>query len=154
MNKQSQSLLDFINVVPLQSLVLLGRSPVSNKEATTLYNLWRESERDLNGNIIAPLSSDPTTIASLTTKGMLKSKLNGYTISDNRLLEITKKGKEIIKNIILHTERSVFDKSASGMIDYESVDRLINKPILTASKIVSKQQEPQNWFQRAIWRSY
>lgn len=151
MNKQSQSLLDFINVIPLQSLVLFGRSPVSNKEATTLYNLWRESDRDLYGNIIIPTSSDPTAIAALTTKGMIKSK-NSFTIGDKRLLEITKKGKEIIKNIILHTERSAFDKSASSVVDYESVYRLLNKQAST--KTASKQQSPQSWFQRIIWRSY
>lgn len=152
MNKQNQSLLDLINVVPLQSVVLF-RSPVSNKEATALYKLWQESDRDVYGNIIIPQSSDPTLIASLTTKGMVESKTNSFVIGDKRLLEVTKKGKEIIKNIILHTERSTFEKSASGTIDYESIYRLINNS--TINKTASTHcQTPRSWFQRISWKSF
>lgn len=145
--KQSQSILDFLNFMPLQS-IMVGRSPINNKEATVLFNIWKESKRDHYGNIVLSKDADPTSIASLTSKGIVKNK-SGHSFGD-RVIEITSKGKNIIKNIVLHSEKSAFEKSADT-IDYESIYRLTNKPILekSASRI---EREPKSWFQKALWR--
>lgn len=124
MKKQNQSLLDFINFVPLQSV----RAPINHNETKTLMEIWN-GDRDVYGNILVPQTADPTTIASLTTKGLVKSKLNGFSIGNNRLIEITKTGKELVKTLILHNETSAFEKKANN-------------------------DKGESWFQRALWKFF
>lgn len=152
MHKQSQSLLDFINFFPLQS-IQVERSPLNNKEAQSLYSLWK-GDRDNYGNIIVPEDIDSMAVAALTSKGMVKGKLGGMSIGNKRILEITKRGKEIIKNIILHNETSAFEKE-SNSLDYESIHRLTANPTMTtATKVASKQIVETNWLQRVLWKSF
>jgi len=148
MHKRGQSLLDFINVFPLQS-IQVSRSPISNKEASALLDIWN-CAKDEYGNKIITDNIDPTIVAALTSKGMVKNKLNGLTIGNKKILEITKKGKEIIRNIILQSETSAFEKSSK--IDYESIHRLLDNPMSkSASKI---NQETPNWLQKVLWKSF
>ena len=56
MVKEGQSMLDFINYLPLQAIKII-RSPISNKEAQTLYDIWSNGDRDEYGGIIVPSSS-------------------------------------------------------------------------------------------------
>ena len=116
MRKYSQSLLDFINILPLKGLAIT-RSPISNKEAQALYDIW-QGQTSKNSSV--PEHVDPILVAALTTKGMIKSKFGLLMDSSPRNIEITPQGREIIRNIILHTEKSTFEKKSS-VIDYEAI---------------------------------
>jgi hypothetical protein len=115
MIKEGQSLLDFINFFPLQALHV-RRSPVSDKEAKTLYEMFK-SDRDPYGRIVVPSHVDSQQISTLASKGLLNT-----TGIGTRTVEITAKGKEVIRNIILFAERSQFEKS-SEEINYDSIYR-------------------------------
>jgi len=121
MIKEGQSLLDFINFLPLQAVVR-RKSPITNKEAQTLLSIW-ESDKDQYGNLLIPEDVDATRVASLTSKGLIQTKPGMAAVLGGlgRSVEITKQGREIIRNIILHSENSSFDKVAGKKLDYESI---------------------------------
>lgn len=149
MKKKAQSLLDFINVLPLQSIQIVPRSPVTNKEAQALFGIWN-SDRDEYGNCIVPEDADPMTVAALTTKGMIKNKPISRVGSGDmpiRLVEITDKGRHIVRNIILANEKSAFEKDHDDFdFKYEFIHRTASN-----QKVASRiELHPQNWLQRAF----
>lgn len=121
MIKEGQSLLEFINFLPLQAVVR-KRAPLTNKEAQALYTIW-EGDKDRYGNILVPDDVDPMAVASLTTKGIIQSKPSMAAVLGGlgRAVEITRVGKEIIRNIILYSEKNAFEKQSSKAVDYESI---------------------------------
>lgn len=137
MKKQSQSLLDFINVFPLQAIVVRHNSPVNNKEAQTLFNIWK-ADRDDDGNFEVPQDADVTSIASLTTKGMITNKHRGFLDNPVRKVEITDKGSNIIRNIILYTEKSNYEKN-DKKLNYEAIHQAVKSGPEKHSKI------KENW---------
>jgi hypothetical protein len=150
--KENQSLIDFFQTAPLSSF-LIRRSPISNKEAQILYDVWSSGNKDEYGKHIVPLESDPITIASLTSKGYVKNQLSRYSRDNSatvRTLEFTKKGKDVIQKIILYKERSAFEKS-SEQIDYESIcmAEAFKKDTKEAKTASSKPN--QNWLQKLCW---
>ena len=103
MNKENQSLIDFLQTIPLSSFVLRP-SLISNKEAETLHNIWLRGDKDEYGKHIIPNEVDSMQIASLTSKGYLRNQPSRFATKDlmpARLCEFTDRGKEIIKKIIL-----------------------------------------------------
>lgn len=131
----------FDSFFPLQSMEA-HRASVDSKEVKTLFDIWKNSSSSSNLSISADF--DPTVVAALTTKGLIKFKRNqGY---ENQKIEITQIGKNIIRNLILHTEKSKFNKQSSSGLSEE----LINKAIYhTASRI--EKDNSNNWLKRA-WK--
>ena len=121
MIKTGQSLLDFINYLPLQA-IQIHRAPLSNKEAQTLYTIW-DCDRDENGDILLSNNIDAMQVASLKTKGLIRSKPSMASVlnGSSNVIEITKQGKEVIRNIVLYTEKNSFEKKSAKDIDYESI---------------------------------
>ena len=141
----SPSLFDFINFFPLQA-VQVPRSPINDKEARTLFKIWN-SEKDAYNGIIVPHDADPLVVAALISKGLVISKQAHPSLkTPTRVVEMSKRGKEIIRNIILQTEKSAFERTASDF-SYEAIYNQINK---TASRI--ERYEPRNWLERSgLW---
>lgn len=153
MNKQSQSLLDFINVFPIQA-ILVKRSPISNKEAQTLFKIWK-GDKSNSGGFVVPVDVDPMQVAGLTTKGMIKNKCAGLVIQDSpqRSVEITSKGKQIIRNIILYSEKSSFEQVPDDF-NYEAIHTAFldvgkTKEAKTASRQVVE-RNPRSWLEKLV----
>ncbi len=149
MDKSNQSLVDFLQTLPLSSF-MIERNALSNKEAQTLYDLWSTGEVDEYGRLVVGTRVDPMQIASLTTKGYVSNHPNKYIIGrvPTRTLELTKKAKEVIRKIILHKEKSSFDKT-SNIINYDAICREADKIKQTNGKIASRvHQKANNWLQR------
>ena len=143
-NKESQSMLDFINIIPDNLLSRYRKPFISNKEATTLYNIWK-SNKDEYGKFIIPKETSKVIVNKLNNIGLIRTSLR----SD--VAEITKKGQEIIKNIILHTEKSSFEKQADGEINYELIHQaILNGPKVKEAKIASKikHNHNMNWLKK------
>jgi hypothetical protein len=51
MNKHSQSLIDFLQTIPLSSF-LFNRGGLSAAESQNLYNIWLHNEKDVYGKYI------------------------------------------------------------------------------------------------------
>jgi DNA-binding MarR family transcriptional regulator len=151
MNKQSQSI--FFNFLPLQS-VNISRSPLSNKEAQTLYDIWK-SDKDVYGKFIVSDDIDSFQVSSLKTKGYVRAPDDRFNIKESKVpyVEITDKGKQVIRNIILHTEKSALDKS-SEVINYEAIyarldNNLSMKEAKTASSI-TEAKKFKNWLRKVV----
>lgn len=151
MKKKAQSLLDFINVLPLQSIQIVPRSPVTDKEAKALFNIWN-GDRDEYGNCVVPKDQDPMVVASLTSKGMIKNKPVSRVGSGStpvRCVEITKKGKSIVRNIILSNEKSAFEANNDDFdFQYEFIHRTASN-IKMASRVDITET---NWLCRVMKR--
>ena len=131
MLKQSQSLIDFINYLPIQSI--LRHDILTTKEAESLMKIW-ECDREGDSVLVSDMI-DPLQVANLTSKGLIKSKFATTPKSEYyKMVDITDKGKEIIRNMVLRGEKSSFDKT----------QKLAN--IKTASR-----QEQSNWLQK-LWK--
>ena len=112
MYKYSQSLIDFLTIFPFP--LEQNRNSITTKEAETLIDIWN-GNRDEYGNILIPDSADTLQVASLTTKGFIKTKSTGRiaTYAEARQIEITDKGKEVIKKFILQNEKSAFEEKTN-----------------------------------------
>jgi hypothetical protein len=89
-----------------------------------------------------PDDTDPLVVASLISKGFIVSKPEYAGLMPTRTIEMSKRGKEIIRNIILQTEQSSFERKAHSDFSYDAICKV-------ASKI-----EPHtvNWLVRAgLW---
>ena len=152
MNKDNQSLVDFLQALPFSSF-MVPRSLISNKEAQALYDIWTNGEKDEYGKYIVPEDIDGMHITSLTTKGYMRNHASRFATRDlrtNRTCDFTNKGKDVIQKIILFKEQSAFEKS-SNMVDYEAICRAEMKVPKTADKIASRSRQPRNWLER-VWK--
>lgn len=149
-NKENQSIIDFLQTLPFSSF-RVPRSPISNKEAQALYDIWALGEKDEYGKYIIPDNIDAFHVTSLTTKGYMRNHASRFATKDlrtNKTCDFTDKGKNVIQKIILFKEESAFEKSSSG-VDYEAICRA---EVKTSDKIASKQrQQPRNWLER-LWK--
>ena len=139
-------------MLPLQA-ILIKRSPIDNKEAKTLFAIWK-GDRDKYGYAVVPDDIDQIAIAGLTTKGMVKSKLEMHGLrglGGNRVVEITKKGKDVIRNIILHSEKSKFEDAAD--FNYEAIHRLLDAdPVSKSAMKTASIHTVENWVQKIAWK--
>lgn len=152
MNKENQSLLDFLQTLPFSAFAV-PRSPISNKEAQALYDIWRNGQKDEYGKYIIPENIDPTYVTSLTSKGYMRNHASRFATKDlrtNRTCDFTSKGKDVIQKIILFKEKSAFEKS-SNKIDYESICRAELSIPMSSEKIASRKRQPRNWLER-VWK--
>lgn len=153
MNKDNQSLLDFLQTVPLSSFMM--RSPISNKEAQALYDIWLSGETDEYGKHIIPPTTDINAITELTSKKYIQNTPSRFATRDLmpvQTCEFTKKGKDVIQKIILHKEKSAFEKS-SHVIDFETIWRAAEAGAELDAKTAAAQKKPQdmNWLERVAY---
>ncbi len=150
MKKEAQEFISLINLIPVQAVPLL-RSPLSNKEAQALYDIW-QNERDEYDKPIIPDHIDPMLVAALTTKGCI-SNGSGHSIARShakRSAELTKKAKEIIKTIILHEPKSAFENAPKN-INFDNIwhaSHMMKLP-KTSKKVASRVVMKDNWLIRA-----
>lgn len=112
MHKQSQSLIDFINYLPLHS-DLLRQDVLTAPEKEALMDIWN-GNRDGEGNVVLSGSIDHMQVTALTTKGLIENKFaTSPKTSYYKTVTITPKGQEVIKNIVLTKEKSAFEKSSN-----------------------------------------
>ena len=153
MDHKAQSILDLI--LP-NRLMLAIKSPISNKEAKTLLQLWDDGQKDQYGRIKVPDAIDGEVIVSLASKGYLSTiggRASIVSHKDAAAVTFTKKAKEVIKKIILHAESSSFEKGEEP--DYESI-MIMAETNESKGKVASRQMSPApdhpNWLQKAIWK--
>lgn len=117
MDRSSQSILD---ILLLPSLTTMGRNPVINsKEADTIYEIWKNGHHKEDDRFVPNDSTDPIAINSLLNKGYLL--LSTDVTKKESSFRFTKKAKDVIKKIILHTENSIYDTSQSSKNNYEMI---------------------------------
>lgn len=134
--KSGQSILDLLNLIAPMDI----KPPISNSEAQLLYSVWKSGERDNFGRIV--LSSPTDDLESLKSKKIIQISpvLKGVAIN------ITAKGRELIKKIILSGEKSALESQQE--IDFDKIFR--HSEINTKNKKVAclLDYRKGNWLKR------
>jgi len=111
MNKQAQtSLLDFLmDAMPElgDMRIMINPSSSNNPTAQTLYSMWSDMENKISDR---KFSRPP----KLSQAEVSKMESSGFVEVQGKYLKVTTKGANAIKEIILNTEKSSFEKSASS----------------------------------------
>jgi hypothetical protein len=127
--KDSQLSLDFlIRILPmLIDKSELKKNIVDNKAANNLFGIWKDEKLKLTSHLYKkPSNVAVSDIKRMSEEGLIK-------LHDGDKLEITKKGHEIIRTMILGDESSSFDEKES--IDYlEALTKVKEKSIKHAKK--------------------
>lgn len=130
-NKQSQ----YFSILPMDALLDSG-DYVTKQETQALYDIWN-SEKDAHGHLVMPNSIDARVASSLFSKGVIKSISVASLVrqSQQQSVEITKRGKDIIKSIILQDNKSALEKAANSTC--------------SMTKCASKKNVTDNWLSRS-----
>jgi len=149
MNKSAQSLLDLFNILPGGGAFLVFKSPVSNKEARSLYSIWQTGEKDEYGRISVPTDIEPSTLRSLAEKKLVRCvDMRLANSRQSPLVEITAEGQNIIRDIILYAEKSAYE-GGIDKIDYEDIYKTVKfGPGLKQAKVAFKVNQQSNWLYR------
>jgi len=135
------------NFIPLMQF--FKKSPeFSNKEATSMWKIWKNHEGQIDNNKITINESKYSdAISTLTKKELMQGDGNGkYALTD--------KGKKLLRSIILTTEVNSFEKNASEPeeINMETVDKKIHggtsKKVKKAS--IKNKKIEKDWYFNAV----
>ena len=137
MRKKSQhsNVLDFLinNLYDIDLTTYKTKKHVDPKSAKSLYSVWKDTDNQVSNKIYKkPNTLSSRDIEDMTSEGLIRC------IGDK--VEITSKGSEIIKTMILGNDKSFFDKNND--IDYITAEKNINAR--QASKKTSKYN--QSWW--------
>ena len=120
--KQSQSVVDFlIDMFPqFSGKVKRGKTFVDAKAANCLYSIWNNEKNQLSSKTLKVTSNVKESDLALMQQEGLVNKVGSN-------IEITEKGKEIIKIMILGDEKSIFDK-IDKQIDFKTASSNVDSP--------------------------
>ena len=140
MRKQSQhsNVLDFLmrNLYDVDLKTYKTKDHVDPKSAKSLYTVWKDTNNQVSNKIYKrPKTLSSTEIESMTDQGLIRC------VGDK--VEITSKGSDIIKTMILGNDKSFFDKNND--IDYVTAKNNINAR-QASKKSTSKYEQP--WWDR------
>jgi len=140
MKKQTQNsnVLDFLmrNLYDVDLTTYKTKKHVDPKNAKSLYSIWRDTNNQVSNKIYKrPKTLSSTEIESMTNQGLVRC------VGDK--IEITSKGSDIIKTMILGNDISFFDKNSD--IDYVTAEKNVNAR--QASKKSTSKYE-QSWWNR------
>jgi len=139
MNRKAQNsnILDLLikNLYDVDLTTYSTKKHVDPRTAKSLYSVWKDTSNQISNKIYKkPNTLSSTEIDNMTSDGLIRC------IGDK--IEITSKGSEIIKTMILGNDKSFFDKDND--IDYVTAEKNINAR--QASKKNSKCE--QSWWNR------
>ena len=136
MKKISQSLYDsLINLMPSLKNTIRNKEYIDSKVSSDLFTIWQTGNK-IKSNIF----KRPITMSINDVNRMKKAELI-RSIGDN--IEITKKGEDVIKIMILGDDRSVFENSEI-IIDYnQALSNTKNIKTSSKKKMAGSNQESQ-----------
>ena len=151
--QNSKSLMDFlIQISPSdwngKTIQLRGIKPASYKKAAnSLFTLWRDEKNKIKSNILRrPVTCSIEDVNVMKNEGLVK------LVGNN--IEITQKGAEVLRTMILGDDKSAFEDDGS-VVDYE-VALANTKPrrMMKKGKTASFDQKPikatKNWYLKLL----
>jgi hypothetical protein len=136
MNKRGQSVLDtFLELLPNINIKKVNKDFINPNVAKSLYDIWRTGNSNNKKTYKKPHTSSLSDLQSMQKKGLIK------IVGSN--IEITEKGSNIIKIMILGDDRSSFDEN-DVIIDYN--EALSNTKNIKVAN--SGQKVASNWWSR------
>jgi len=130
-----------IQLMPhIEKRVNRTKKMVDSQAAQSLFEIWRNGESKNSSDRIykRPITCSYADIKRMEHEGLIKH------IEDD--IEITSKGEEVIKVMILGDEKSIFEDNGY-VIDYNEALSNINSVKTSHKKIASKEN---NWWDRFL----
>jgi len=139
MNRKAQNsnVLDFLirNLYDVDLTTYKTKKHVDPRTAKSLYSVWKDTNNQISNKIYKrPNTLSSTEIDNMTSEGLIRC------IGDK--VEITSKGSEIIKTMILGNDKSFFDKDND--IDYITAEKNIN----------ARQAKKTSKYEQSWWNSF
>lgn len=136
--KKNSQFNDILNVL-FPSLTTKKNSYVDPKLADQLFEIWKD-DRNM---ITSDTYRRPMTLSRKDVDGLSK---DGLIQEHGSKLKITKKGKEVLKVMVLGDERSVFDDDGTNVNHIEALAHT-RTPLSKSAKKMAQYYEEQ-WFKR------
>jgi len=118
----SQSVVDFlVDMFPqFSGKIKRGKHYIDVKAANCLYSIWNNEKNQLSDKMLkSPSNVKDSELTLMQQEGLVKK------MGSN--IEITEKGKEIIKIMILGDDRSIFDNN-KNQIDFKIASQNVDTP--------------------------
>ena len=134
----------FPNITREENIHLVNRLGFTSDRmgSKTLYNIWR----DQDNKISETLYKRPVTISDDEVQKMEKAGLVRQ-IANN--LEVTEKGKNAIKVMVLGNDASIFKADDNNILDYDQSFAKTQSPeMLTANKKSTTKTSQSKWWGR------
>lgn len=137
------SLWDYlVQLMPGVKTIIMVRPQVNQKAAKTLLSLWKDEKNVLGAKKL----KKPVGISLEDINSMVKEDLVRH-VGDE--LEITTKGEQVLKTMILGDDRSVFEENGETL-DYETAlaNTKVKRRIVKGNKVASGPSTGGNWYKR------
>jgi len=141
-NTFGQSFFDYLVIlVPEITKQLKAKDLVNPKAAKNLFNIWKDEDSKINNRLYRrPTTMSREEIITMEKSGLVKS------VGDK--IEITNKGAEVIRVMVLGDNKSIFEND-NETIDYEKALATSKQPTVTASrKIRTASTHEDQWWSR------
>ena len=114
MKKNAQSIFDtLLTLMPeLKQNTVFGKNTIDPLAAKALFTVWKTGK-----TVNDKTYKRPTTLSIYDIEKMKKA---GLIINVGENIEVTKKGADVIKVMILGDDRSIFEKTPVDIIDYST----------------------------------
>ena len=135
-DKKSQSIFDFLFSRPGITINFNNAEQEKIKAAKSLFDIWKDNNNKIsNTTYRKPMDMSSGELDKMAKEGLVRC------IGDR--VEITHKGSEVIKTLILGDDRSSFDKGHEEPLDIVTAEANIKKG--KTLRKVQKQHEDQWW---------
>jgi len=125
---QQNSLLNFLTGIVMQ------KNQIGDKEANILYNLWKKQAGKKGELMAVPKEFSVADLAVLKEKSLVKG--------EGSFVEITDEGANVLKKIILTSEKNTFEHPEQGDKEFISMDKVRKR--LHASKTATKKSKAKH----------
>jgi hypothetical protein len=140
--QSNKSLIDFLQQIMPDfkgHLMLMRRPNHNNKAAKALFSLWKDESNKLNNKTVKrPVTTSSEDVSLMEREGLVKQR--------GEKLEITDRGAEVIKTMILGDERSIWEEKE--VIDYETAFANTKPKRTKTAKTSSHNDDGGNWYKR------
>jgi hypothetical protein len=139
-NKQGQSIADYLlQIMPsLQLHLTKGKDAVDPLAARSLFAVWKNEENKIKDGVYRR----PSTISGHQLEAMQKA---GLARNNGSNIEITEKGANVIKVMVLGDNSSIFDKSDDRIIDYATALQNTKSASVRRGKGLQKKASSDWW---------
>lgn len=138
-HKENQSIADYlIRLMPGLEMRFTQKPMVDSMAARTLFSIWKNQDNRIDKNIYRrPPTISASLVESLTKAGLAKEV--------GEKLEITQKGADVIKVMVLGDNSSIFDRNDDRIIDYATALKNTKQANTKRGRGLSKKASTDWW---------
>jgi len=142
MYKYLQSVFDYLVVLLPDNKIKL-KERIDPKAANNLFSIWKNEDNRIDGQTYRrPMDFPGSDVEIMERAGLVKS------LGDR--VEITQKGAEVIRVMVLGDDKSIFEDD-DKIVDYHSSLANVSTPAITAGrKLLTSKKNDDVWWKRFI----